>query len=132
MEMSFWIFVVVQLLCTSETTYMKVLKNELVFEKTFVWFEFFSFGCYFVWLRYSACSHMLEFDIQYLLIALFCLPQYFLLPLPVNNLTYLQHGRGAWRRRRRRRRTRRRGARRRTSARTLPSGLPPRRPRAHP
>ena len=33
-------------------------------------------GCFFVWLRYSACRHMLEFDIQYLLIALFCLPQY--------------------------------------------------------
>ena len=95
--------------------------------KILLWFELF--GCFLCVARYSACSHMLEFDIQYLLIALFCLPQYFLLPSPVNNLTYLQHGRGAWRRRRRR--TRRRWARRRTSARTRPLDLLPRPPPAH-
>lgn len=65
---------------------------------------------------------------QNFLIALYSVCANILFPLPVNNLTYLQHGKEAWRRRRRRRRE----ARRRTSARTRPSGRPPRPPPARP
>ena len=71
---------------------------------------------------------MIESSIQYFLIALYSVCANILFPLPVNNLTYLQHGKEVWRRRRRRRRE----ARRRTSARTRPSGRPPRPPPARP